>query len=197
MKLKNLAITLILLIVCISIMGCSNTQTKTQVQPSTQKITTAPIETTAPVKVMVKPDFNFTISPSEGQEPLTVTFSIVQSNDPSTKWLWDFGDASTSTKQSGVTHTYSKPGVYYVSLTGVNEIGNTTMYGGKKVIVYGTPAPYYTTQPQSSVSSYQPSYSGSNSGSSTTSVSSASKKCWVNDYYRKDGTHVSGYWRSC
>lgn len=25
----------------------------------------------------------------------------------------------------------------------------------------------------------------------------SSGKCWVNGYTRKDGTHVSGYYRSC
>lgn len=60
----------------------------------------------------------------------------------------------------------------------------------------------YSWTPQSNCpsgsSSYQyPSYSGSSVSSSSSGSSDSSKQCWVNDYYRKDGTFVSGYWRRC
>ena len=39
------------------------------------------------------------------------------------KWLWDFGDGSTSTEQNP-KHTYLAPGVYTVTLTVTDDTGN-------------------------------------------------------------------------
>lgn len=40
-------------------------------------------------------------------------------------WLWDFGDGETSTEQNP-GHTYAEPGVYTVSLTVTNSLGEDT-----------------------------------------------------------------------
>ncbi|AYA35969.1 PKD domain-containing protein [Hymenobacter oligotrophus] len=51
----------------------------------------------------------------------TVRFSDDSQNLP-TSWLWNFGDGNTSTQQNP-THTYTKSGVFDVSLTVTNSFG--------------------------------------------------------------------------
>lgn len=54
----------------------------------------------------------------------TVGFIDLSTNDP-TSWLWDFGDASTSTSQNP-SHVYTNPGNYTVTLTATNADGSDT-----------------------------------------------------------------------
>jgi len=55
------------------------------------------------------------ISTSNGYAPLTIRFTDKSSGEITT-WLWNFGDGSTSTKQSPV-HVYEQPGKYTIILT--------------------------------------------------------------------------------
>ena len=55
----------------------------------------------------------------------TVSFTNTSTNANS--WLWDFGDATTSTQQNPV-HTYAGPGTYVVSLTATGQCGSDTHY---------------------------------------------------------------------
>jgi PKD repeat protein len=65
-----------------------------------------------------------------GSAPLVVNFrdySTVYINgnfQPRYGWRWDFGDGTTSTQQNP-SHTYAAPGAYTVSLTVIDELGNT------------------------------------------------------------------------
>jgi len=59
------------------------------------------------------------------KDPLTVTFTDISETSP-TKWLWDFGDGTTSSDQNPV-HTYKTPGTYNVSLTVWNDMGPDTI----------------------------------------------------------------------
>jgi plastocyanin len=52
----------------------------------------------------------------------TVQFTDTSTNTP-TSWLWNFGDATTSTAQNP-TKTYSTPGTYTVTLTATNAGGS-------------------------------------------------------------------------
>ncbi len=61
------------------------------------------------------PTADFTASTTSGTAPLAVTFTDASTGDVG-KWLWDFGDGTTSTAQNP-THTYSAPGTYTASLT--------------------------------------------------------------------------------
>jgi PKD repeat protein len=56
----------------------------------------------------------FTATPVAGLAPLTVAFTDTSEGDP-TSWVWDFGDGSSSTRQSPL-HTYTPSGVYSVVL---------------------------------------------------------------------------------
>jgi predicted outer membrane repeat protein len=71
------------------------------------------------------PVANFTANATKGTSSLTVKFTDTSSNNP-TSWLWDFGDGTTSNEENP-THTYMKSGIYNVSLTATNEIGNSIL----------------------------------------------------------------------
>jgi len=67
------------------------------------------------------PVANFTAVPDEGQVPLSVQFTDISLNNP-TSWSWEFGDGNTSTQQDPL-HTYITPGTYTVNLTVANDYG--------------------------------------------------------------------------
>jgi len=60
-------------------------------------------------------DADFAADVVAGTAPLTVQFTD-QSNGAITLWAWDFGDGTTSELRHP-SHTYTKPGIYDVSLT--------------------------------------------------------------------------------
>ncbi len=71
-----------------------------------------------------------TVSPAEGEPPLVVTFDGTAStafDGKIVKWEWDFGDNNTGSG-STVTHTYTRPGDYFATLTVTDDKGriNTT-----------------------------------------------------------------------
>ncbi|HEY3215211.1 MAG TPA: PKD domain-containing protein [Candidatus Eisenbacteria bacterium] len=68
------------------------------------------------------PVANFSGSPTSGPGPLTVQFTDLSTNGP-TSWLWDFGDGGSSTVQNP-SHTYTNVGSYSVSLTATNAAGS-------------------------------------------------------------------------
>jgi PKD repeat protein len=66
----------------------------------------------------------FSASPTNGVEPLYVSFTDASSNSP-TGWSWSFGDGGTSALQSP-SHTYTTAGVYTVGLIATNGGGSHT-----------------------------------------------------------------------
>jgi PKD repeat protein len=71
------------------------------------------------------PQADFIASPLNGPAPLEVDFMDHSIGGVDT-WLWDFGDTFTSTLQNP-THTYEAPGLYTVSLTVSNTLGEDTL----------------------------------------------------------------------
>lgn len=71
------------------------------------------------------PNVAFTGSPTSGIGPLSVQFTDLSSNEP-TSWLWDFGDGTTSTAQNPA-HLYTSPGSYDVKLTATNGDGSNSV----------------------------------------------------------------------
>ncbi len=71
------------------------------------------------------PVADFSGSPTSGDAPLTVTFTDLSTNNPSS-WSWDFGDGGTSTAQNP-SYTYSAAGTYTVALTAGNCAGSNTV----------------------------------------------------------------------
>lgn len=58
-------------------------------------------------------------------EPVTVDFDANVQGDTPLTYEWDFGDGSTGSGEE-VSHTYSEPGTYTVTLTASNEAGSDT-----------------------------------------------------------------------
>ena len=88
------------------------------------------------------PVADFTGVPTSGVFPLTVNFTDLSTNTP-TSWLWDFGDPAsgllnTSTLQNP-THIYTSIGTYTVSLTATNAGGFDTEI--KTNYITATPVP--------------------------------------------------------
>ncbi|WP_275423165.1 S8 family serine peptidase [Geomonas oryzisoli] len=71
------------------------------------------------------PGADFIASVTAGDAPLSVSFTDLSNGAPAS-WLWNFGDASTSTLQNP-QHTYYSGGSYTVSLTVTNWGGSGTM----------------------------------------------------------------------
>ena len=78
------------------------------------------VEVPVTMSVIAPPQItaDFTADTTNGETPLTVSFTDLSAaeNTTITGWLWDFGDDSTSTEQNP-THVYETAGVYTVSLT--------------------------------------------------------------------------------
>jgi outer membrane protein assembly factor BamB len=69
------------------------------------------------------PVADFTADVTSGNVPLTVQFTDLSTNSP-TSWSWDFGDGATSTEQNP-SHTYAAPGSYMVVLTATSAAGSS------------------------------------------------------------------------
>ena len=100
---------------------------------------------------------NFSASTTSGNAPLTVKFRD-RTGSTMSRWLWDFGDGTTSTEQNPI-HTYEREGTYSVSL--VLGGGNTDSVTGSSLITSGAWAGYVSR--------------GSFSFSSSTDVSTTKK----------------------
>ncbi|XRO75743.1 PKD domain-containing protein [Methanocaldococcus sp. 28A] len=85
------------------------------------------------------PVANFIYSPEYPKVNETVTFNALPSYDPDgriVKYVWNFGDGSTlTTNISIVTHTYTKPGIYNVTLTVYDNL-NASSSISKNITVY-------------------------------------------------------------
>ncbi len=92
------------------------------------------------------PVADFTGSPTSGTYPLTVNFTDLSTNSP-TSWSWNFGDGGTSTAQNP-SHNYTAAGNYTVSLTATNSCGSD---GETKTayITVSEPSSDYATLPYS------------------------------------------------
>lgn len=115
-----------------------NTQTSTLQNPSTTYTSTGPYNVSLTVTassgcshdtikaittIYAQPTAAFT---SSGEacfgSPITFTDQSTAPNSTVTQWLWDFGDATTSTLQNP-SKTYSAPGSYTVTLTITSAAG--------------------------------------------------------------------------
>ncbi len=79
------------------------------------------------VEILAKipPVARFSAAPTDGLVPLRVTFTDQSDpgNAPDLTWHWDFGDGGTSQDHSP-THTYTRPGLFSVTLTVSGEFGS-------------------------------------------------------------------------
>jgi hypothetical protein len=82
--------------------------------------------------------------PSGARATVAATFSGAPSGslgDPVDYWVWDFGDGmQVGTPEATAAHTYAEPGEYRVTLTAVDEQGNTNTVT-HTVVVGAAPEP--------------------------------------------------------
>jgi PKD repeat protein len=69
------------------------------------------------------PVANFSGAPLSGDYPLTVNFTDLSTNSP-TSWDWNFGDGSAHVYTQNPSHQYTSAGTYTVTLTATNGCGS-------------------------------------------------------------------------
>jgi len=79
------------------------------------------------------PTAAFSASPVSGKAPLTVSFTDESTGFPTSR-RWTFGDGTYSTGENPV-HTYSKAGLYSVTLTVSNANGTNTLTKSNYILV--------------------------------------------------------------
>jgi tripartite motif-containing protein 71 len=89
---------------------------------------------TAPVK---KPIADFSANPRTGNAPLSVQFTDISRNNPTT-WTWNFGDGVISDVRNPM-HKYDKSGRYIVQLQVSNSGGTDTAIRRDYIIAYSGP----------------------------------------------------------
>jgi PKD repeat protein len=72
-----------------------------------------------------QPVAGFTVSPTNGAAPLSVSFTDTSTGGAPTSWSWSFGDGTTSTAQNPA-NTYINPGAYSAQLIASNAGGWST-----------------------------------------------------------------------
>ncbi len=95
----------------------------TEIKPDYITVTVAP------------PVADFVGNPTSGPVPLTVNFTDLSTNDP-TSWSWSFGDTGTSGVQHP-SHEYTGTGQFTVSLTAANAGGQDTETKSNYITVTG------------------------------------------------------------
>jgi PKD repeat protein len=78
------------------------------------------------ITVTQTPIAEFTVDDRRGKAPFIVKFHDLSAGSPTT-WLWEFGDAATSTEENPV-HVYPFEGSYDVRLTVSNQYGSDTIF---------------------------------------------------------------------
>ncbi len=104
------------------------------------------------VEVLPTPNAGFTASPTEGCEPLEVTFTDTTTNTGGfVTYNWNFGAAGTSTSPSPAI-TFNKEGTYNVSLN-VTSDGDCKSFVEKTSLihVYDSPTASFTATPAETV----------------------------------------------
>ncbi|NVK04969.1 MAG: PKD domain-containing protein [Flavobacteriia bacterium] len=107
---------------------------------------------TSQIIVPPYPVANFEADTLIGCEPLEVTFTSTSTYNFPTggidTYVWDFGDGSTTTSNTGtVTHTYTDPGVYDVTLLIVTSFGcRDSITVTRMIEVYPRPEAGFTYQ---------------------------------------------------
>lgn len=98
-----------------------------------------------PIQVIPSPNLAYLTSIRQGCPDLTVSF-MDDSQDLMHR-VWDFGDGSPISNEMNPVHTYSAPGVYYASLTGVNTGGCKTDLNDIRIEVFDPSQADFTSNP--------------------------------------------------
>ena len=97
------------------------------------------------------PVASFVASPTGGQEDLEVLVADTSTNNP-TSWTWTWGDGTpASFDQHPISHVYTDPGTYTITLEARNTGGATTASSTVVVVAQPTTGPIaeFTASPRS------------------------------------------------
>lgn len=96
----------------------------------------------------IPPILDFSYDPPSGCAPLTVTFTnLSQFADPST-YFWQFGTNEGISHAVDPVYTYTRPGLYSVSLSATNILGDTVSITKSQIIeVFASPTAQFTANP--------------------------------------------------
>jgi gliding motility-associated-like protein len=97
----------------------------------------------------IPPILDFTYNPASGCAPLTVTFTnLSQFADPTT-YYWEFGTNEGTSRAIDPVYTYTRPGIYSVTLSASNVTGETVQITKTAIIeVYESPTALFAIMPQ-------------------------------------------------
>jgi len=97
----------------------------------------------------IPPILDFDYAPAFGCAPLTVFFTnLSQYADPSS-YFWQFGTNQGSSRAVNPTYTYFEPGIYSVTLTATNVLGDTVSITKSMIIeVFTSPTAAFAVYPQ-------------------------------------------------
>lgn len=96
-------------------------------------------------KIHAQPKADFAVSEKHGCNSLQAFFTDISTGNPST-WFWDFGNGQTSILQNPAV-LYTTPGVYTVTLTVTNNLGNDNMVKANYIIVDSMPVAQFSLSP--------------------------------------------------
>lgn len=97
------------------------------------------------INVIPRPDVAYLSSQPAGCPPLQMNF--LDDSEGILHYIWDFGDGTPVWNGMHAEHTYTRPGSYTVSLTGVNLGGCATTISDIQVVVHDTAVADFSTDP--------------------------------------------------
>lgn len=97
----------------------------------------------------IPPVLDFDYFPPSGCAPLTVNFTnLSQFADPST-YFWQFGSNQGTSRAVNPIYTYYEPGIYSVTLSATNALGDTVQITKQMIIeVYDRPSAQFNLKPR-------------------------------------------------
>ncbi len=114
------------------------------------------------------PIVDFDYNPSSGCTPLTVQFNNLSQFTDDTSYQWNFGAGQGTSTSINPTYTYFEPGVYTVSLTASNSVGQTDTEIKTQIIeVFETPIAQFDVRPNIVFVPDNPIYTNNNSQRAT------------------------------
>ncbi len=96
----------------------------------------------------IPPILDFSYDPPSGCAPLTVSFTnLSQFADPTT-YYWQFGTGEGTSRAENPVYTYNRPGIYSVTLSATNVLGDTVLITKAGIIeVFENPVASFAVAP--------------------------------------------------
>ena len=92
------------------------------------------------------PEVSFVNSLSQGCAPHSVSFLETTAN--AQNWVWDFGDGSSVSNTQNPSHTYTQPGTYFATLTGIAAGNCKSEFISMPIEVLAGPTGDFTSNPE-------------------------------------------------